>query len=104
MRDGIVDGGYVTFMTGIPGGISQADVNKPEAIDAIKQAIAKHNTDASENLEFVKILELTQQVVAGMRYRAKVECTKDGAAKQYDVDVWVKVAGQGIEIQKFEAL
>lgn len=91
-------------MANLCGGIKPTDVNKPEAVDAIKQAIAKHNTDASDNVEFVKILELSEQVVAGMRYRAKVECTKDGAAKQYDVDVWVKVAGQGIQIEKFEAL
>ncbi|OHT14056.1 Cysteine proteinase inhibitor A [Tritrichomonas foetus] len=88
------------------GGISPADVNDGPANQAVRLAIQRHNEESNDNLQFQKIINLSQQVVAGMRYRATIECTKDGATKQFDIDIWCKPGKDfptNFEVQSFVA-
>lgn len=89
----------------ICGGIQSADPNNESANEAIKLAILQHNEKQNDNLEFVKVTELTSQVVAGSRFRATVECLKDGVTKPYFIDIWCKPGPdypKNFEVQKFE--
>ena len=90
-------------MSGVCGGVSPADVNDAHIIDAFKDAVAKHNAEANDTLEFVKIVEATKQVVAGFKFVGKIECKKGEEIKCFHVDIWSKPGGVN-EVQKFEAL
>ena len=85
------------------GGISNADSNDEFIINVYKQTIDLHNSKENDNLEFVKIVSVTKQVVSGFMFRGVIEAKKGNSVGQYEVDVWQKAGGKEIEIQKFQA-
>ncbi|KAH0793605.1 Clan IH, family I25, phytocystatin-like peptidase inhibitor [Histomonas meleagridis] len=85
------------------GGVSNANPNEEFIINVYKQAVALHNSTQNDNLEFVKIISVSQQVVSGFIFRGVIEAKKGDAVGQYEVDVWQKAGGREIEIQKFQA-
>lgn len=84
------------------GGISDSDPTSEMAVSTLKQAVTEYNKSNNKALEFVRIENLTTQVVAGMMYRGVVVLSEGGSEVKYSFQVWAKVAGQGIEIKKFE--
>ena len=85
------------------GGAANANPNEEFIVNAYKQAVELHNSKENDNLEFVKIITVTQQVVSGFMFRGVIEAKKGNAVAQYEVDVWQKAGGKEIEIQKFQA-
>ena len=85
------------------GGISNADANDEFIINVYKQAVELHNSQQNDNVEFVKIISVSKQVVSGFMFRGVIEAKKGDAVGQYEVDVWQKAGGKEIEIQKFQA-
>ena len=80
------------------GGVKEANINDEHVINAFKGAVANHNATNGTNLEFVKIVSATQQVVAGFIFEGIVE-TNDG---NYKAKFWVKPGTQGTEYQLFQ--
>ena len=79
----------------MPGGFSKASVTDKEVVDAAafaikaqQKAMQKAMSPQPGRVELVKILEAHQQVVAGMKYRLKLEVKVDGKEKQAETVVW----------------
>ena len=85
------------------GGVKPGNPNDEHIVRIYRDAVANHNSVANDTLEFVKIVEVKQQIVRGMMLRGTIECKKGGQVKLYDVDVWAKPSNEPIEVQKFQA-
>ena len=83
------------------GGRNPADIQDEHVINSFRTAVNQHNQANGLNLEFVKILSATQQVVAGFMFEGVVEVNENGEASHYNVKVWVKPGGQEHVIQHF---
>lgn len=68
------------------GGWNTINNTDENAIDACKAALAKHNAEKGTNLEFVSIVSMKGQVVAGMNYEGVIK-TNDG---DYKIKTWYK--------------
>jgi hypothetical protein len=90
-------------MTNLCGGVAPGDVNDEWAINVFKQAVGEHNTKENDTLEFVEIVSVTKQVVAGYIFAGVVKLKKGGAVSEWNVKVWAKPGGQEIEVQEFAA-
>ena len=82
------------------GGQCKADTKDANTIEVFKQAIAAHNAAENDTLEFVEIVAVTKQVVAGFMFRGVAKCNKAGAVAEYEVEVWQKPGGKEIELKK----
>jgi hypothetical protein len=86
------------------GGISQADPNDQHTVGVFKQAIAQHNAQAHDSLQFVRLREVTKQVVRGLNLCGKAECLKNGETVVYQLKIWAKPSNEPIEVQQFERI
>ncbi|GFP96677.1 cysteine proteinase inhibitor 5 [Phtheirospermum japonicum] len=85
-----------------PGGEWPIDnLEDPEVVVAARFAVAEHNKEASASLSFVSVVNGTQQVVAGMRYRLHIS-TNDG--KIYRADVWTQSWLRFLKLISFEEI
>lgn len=84
------------------GGVAQSDPNEEYTVNVFKNAIQKHNAANNDTLEFVKIVEVTKQVVSGFMFRGVVEVKKGADVLHYNCELWDKPGGQNLEVQKFE--
>ncbi|XP_049408709.1 multicystatin-like isoform X2 [Solanum stenotomum] len=75
-----------------PGGIINVPFpNNPEFQDLARFAVQDYNKKEKAHLEFVEILNVKEQVVAGMMYYITLVVTDDaGKTKIYEAKIWVK--------------
>ncbi|KAI4382159.1 hypothetical protein MLD38_008157 [Melastoma candidum] len=88
------------------GGISQVkgNDNSLEVDGLARYAVDEHNKKENSMLEFVKVLNTKQQVVAGTIYYITLEATDGGIKKAYEAKVWVKPWQNFKEVQEFKPL
>ncbi|KAL3366983.1 hypothetical protein AABB24_011614, partial [Solanum stoloniferum] len=74
------------------GGITDVPFpNNPEFRDLARFAVQDYNKKEKAHLEFVEILNVKEQVVAGMMYYITLVVTDDaGKTKIYEAKIWVK--------------
>ena len=80
------------------GGVSPANPEDEGVVSAFKKALELGNEKNSLNLQFVKVLNATSQVVAGAIYEGDVE-TSDGV---YHVKLWSRPWLNAYELQEFK--
>ncbi|GAB2211959.1 hypothetical protein Droror1_Dr00025299 [Drosera rotundifolia] len=74
-------------------------------IDSLaKFAVDQHNSKENALLEFKKVVNTKQQVVAGTMYYITLEATDGGKKKVYEAKVWVKPWMNFKEVQEFKYL
>ena len=88
----------------LPGGISEVDSkeNSLEIDSLAKFAVEEHNKKENALLEYVKVVNAKQQVVAGTVYYITLEATDKGVKKLYEAKVWVKPWINFKEVQEFK--
>ncbi|XP_024996885.1 cysteine proteinase inhibitor A-like [Cynara cardunculus var. scolymus] len=88
------------------GGISESKgVENSLEIDTLARfAVDEHNKKQNALLEFVKVVNTKQQVVAGTMYYITLEANDGGAKKTYEAKVWVKPWMNFQELQEFKLL
>ncbi|CAA2992191.1 cysteine proteinase inhibitor-like [Olea europaea var. sylvestris] len=82
-----------------PSGGSQ---NSLEIDDLARFAVNEHNTKQNALLEFKKVANVKQQVVAGTMYHITLEASDGGKNKVYEAKVWVKPWMNFKEVQEFK--
>ncbi|KAG8388890.1 hypothetical protein BUALT_Bualt02G0172400 [Buddleja alternifolia] len=88
------------------GGISQVEgsQNSLEIEDLARFAVDEHNKKQNAMLQFKKVTNVKQQVVAGTMYYLTVEAADGGQKKVYEAKVWVKPWMNFKELQEFKHL
>ncbi|KAG4924005.1 hypothetical protein GYH30_049571 [Glycine max] len=88
------------------GGISQVEGSQNSAtIDRLAHfAVDEHNKKENAVLEFVKVVNVKQQVVSGMLYYITLEAKDGEKNKVYETKVWVKPWLDFKEIQEFKLI
>ncbi|KAK6301439.1 hypothetical protein J4Q44_G00274920 [Coregonus suidteri] len=78
----------VASASGMPGGVTDADMNDRETRDALQFAVVEYNKGTNDLYvrQVAKVIKAQQQVVAGMKYiftvqMARTPCKKGGVAK-----------------------
>ena len=84
----------------ICGGVSPANVNDEFVVKSFKKALELGNQQNSLNLTFVKVLNATQQVVAGSIFEGDME-TSDGV---YHIKLWSRPWLEAYELQEFRKI
>ncbi|KAJ1441393.1 Proteinase inhibitor I25, cystatin, conserved site [Sesbania bispinosa] len=90
----------------MPGGITPVDgsQNNDTIISLGRFAVEEHNKKENAVLEFVKVVNAKEQVVAGTMYYITLEA-KDGERKKvYEAKVWVKPWLNFKELQEFNLI
>jgi hypothetical protein len=82
----------------MPGGWGTAAASSKEVQDAAAfavaaQAKAEGNSKGGKPLELVKVVEATQQVVAGMNYKLRLNVKQDGMERSAEAVVYRKLSG-----------
>ncbi|XP_030522553.1 cysteine proteinase inhibitor A-like [Rhodamnia argentea] len=87
-----------------PGGIREVEgkENSLEIDGLARFAVEEHNKKENAVLQFVKVVNAKQQVVAGTVYYITVEATDGGVKKVYEAKVWVKPWMNFKEVQEFK--
>ncbi|KAG0518629.1 hypothetical protein BDA96_09G192500 [Sorghum bicolor] len=64
----------------------------PDAIELARFAVAEHNSKTNAALEFVRLVKVRTQLVAGRMYYFTVEVREvdGGASKLYEAKVWLR--------------
>lgn len=81
---------------------SQGSENSAEIEDLARFAVQEHNKKENAMLEFVKVVNTKQQVVAGTVYYLTIEATEAGQKKLFEAKVWVKPWMNFKEVQEFK--
>ncbi|CAO2837426.1 unnamed protein product [Amaranthus hypochondriacus] len=86
------------------GGITQKDgsENSLEIESLAKFAVDEHNKKENALLEFNKVVNTKQQVVAGTVYYITLEAIDGDKKKVYEAKVWVKPWMNFQELQEFK--
>ncbi|XAR60324.1 hypothetical protein NMG60_11033646 [Bertholletia excelsa] len=86
------------------GGIvpSEGSANSAEIDGLARFAVEEHNKKENSLLQFVKVVNVKQQVVAGTIYYITLEATDAGEKKVYCAKVWVKPWMNFKELQEFK--
>ncbi|KAL5227298.1 hypothetical protein ABZP36_015563 [Zizania latifolia] len=91
------DGGPVV------GGIEPVgNENDLHLVDLARFAVAEHNKKTNGLLEFEKLVNAKEQVVAGTMYYFTIEVKEGGANKLYEAKVWEKPWMDFKELQEFK--
>ncbi|KAL2926617.1 Cysteine proteinase inhibitor [Bienertia sinuspersici] len=69
-----------------------------------KFAVDDHNTKENALLEFQRVVNTKEQVVAGTIYYITLEATDGGKKKVYEAKVWVKPWMNFKEVQEFKVV
>nr|CAD21441.1 putative cysteine proteinase inhibitor [Rumex obtusifolius] len=88
------------------GGIKQVEgsANSLEVESLAKFAVEDHNKKQNAMLEFSKVVNTKEQVVAGTMYYITLEATDGGKKKVYEAKVWVKPWMNFKQVQEFKLL
>ncbi|KAJ6964103.1 cysteine proteinase inhibitor A-like [Populus alba x Populus x berolinensis] len=86
------------------GGITEVEgsANSLEIDSLARFAVDDYNKKHNSMLEFKKVLNAKQQVVAGTVYYITFEVTDGGHKKVYEAKVWVKPWLNFKEVQEFK--
>ncbi|XP_009605349.1 cysteine proteinase inhibitor A [Nicotiana tabacum] len=86
------------------GGISEVggSQNSVEIDDLARFAIQDYNKKQNALLEFGKVVNVKQQVVAGTIYYITLEAIEGGKKKVYEAKIWVKPWENFKEVQEFK--
>ncbi|KAF8026399.1 hypothetical protein BT93_F3015 [Corymbia citriodora subsp. variegata] len=86
------------------GGIHEVEgkENSLEINGLARFAVEEHNKKENTMLQFVKVVNAKQQVVAGTMYYITIEATDCGVEKVYEAKVWVKPWMDFKEVQEFK--
>ncbi|MFX9845908.1 cystatin domain-containing protein, partial [Acinetobacter baumannii] len=76
--------------------------NSLEIEDLAKFAVDDHNKKQNALLEFKKVTNVKQQVVAGTMHYITIEAADGGKNKVYEAKVWVKPWMNFKEVQEFK--
>ncbi|TVU40597.1 hypothetical protein EJB05_14064, partial [Eragrostis curvula] len=88
----------------VPGGAREnpAAANSAEAEGLARFAVDEHNKKQNALLEFVRVVEAKEQVVAGTLHHLTLEAIEAGTKKLYEAKVWVKLWLDYKELQDFQ--
>ncbi|KAK6925509.1 Cystatin domain [Dillenia turbinata] len=88
------------------GGIteSQGSENSLEIESLARFAVDQHNKKQNALLQFGKVVNSKQQVVAGTMYYITLEATDGDAKKAYEAKVWAKPWLNFKELQDFKLI
>ncbi|KAL3366981.1 hypothetical protein AABB24_011614 [Solanum stoloniferum] len=87
------------------GGITDVPFpNNPEFRDLARFAVQDYNKKENAHLEFVEVLNVKEQVVAGMMYYITLVATDAGYKKIYKTKIWVKEWENFKEVQEFKQI
>ncbi|XP_008786873.1 cysteine proteinase inhibitor 12-like [Phoenix dactylifera] len=78
--------------------------NSVEIEELARFAVEEHNKKANTLLEFVRVVKVKEQVVAGIIYYITIEAIEGGKKKLYEAKVWVKPWMKFKELQEFSPL
>ncbi|KAK9673550.1 hypothetical protein RND81_12G174800 [Saponaria officinalis] len=87
------------------GGIKEcggSSANSLEIVDLAKFAVDHYNSKENALLEFQRVVNTKEQVVAGTIYYITIEATDAGVKKIYEAKVWVKPWMNFKEVQEFK--
>ncbi|WCJ28714.1 Cysteine proteinase inhibitor 6 [Euphorbia peplus] len=89
---------------GLPGGSNDLKgfQNSVEIESLGKFAVQEHNKEQNALLEFVKVLKVKEQVVAGTLYHLTLEAIDAGRKKTFEAKVWVKPWMNFKQLQEFK--
>ncbi|CAN4092541.1 unnamed protein product [Withania somnifera] len=88
------------------GGIFQSggSENSLEINDLARFAVDEHNKKENALLEFGKVVNVKEQVVAGNMYYITLEATEGGKKKTYEAKVWVKPWENFKQVEDFKLI
>ncbi|XP_058199164.1 cysteine proteinase inhibitor-like [Rhododendron vialii] len=88
------------------GGIKEAEgsANSLEVDNLAKFAVDEHNKKENALLQFGKVVNVKQQVVAGTVYYITLEAKDGDQKKVYEAKVWVKPWLDFKEVQEFKLI
>ncbi|KAH0724539.1 hypothetical protein KY290_000369 [Solanum tuberosum] len=88
------------------GGIREAggSENSVEINDLARFAVDEHNKKQNALLEFGKVVNVKEQVVAGTMYYITLEATEGGKKKAYEAKVWVKQWQNFKQVEDFKLI
>ncbi|XP_072975000.1 cysteine proteinase inhibitor A-like [Typha angustifolia] len=89
----------------IVGGITDGAAGKENSLhieELGRFAVDEHNKKTNALLEFVRVVNVKEQVVAGTLYYLTVEAVDGGQKKLYEAKIWVKPWMQFKELQEFK--
>uniref|UniRef100_A0A5B7BCL9 Cysteine proteinase inhibitor n=1 Tax=Davidia involucrata TaxID=16924 RepID=A0A5B7BCL9_DAVIN len=88
------------------GGIREVEgsQNSVEVDVLARFAVDEHNKKENALLEFKKVVNTKEQVVAGTVYYITLEVTDGGVKKIYEAKVWVKPWMNFKELQEFKLI
>ncbi|KAL8544968.1 hypothetical protein ACS0TY_005251 [Phlomoides rotata] len=81
---------------------SEGSQNSLEVNDLARFAVDQHNSKQNTLLEFKKVTNVKEQVVAGTAYYITMEVADGGQKKTYEAKVWVKPWMNFKEVQEFK--
>ncbi|KAI4305885.1 hypothetical protein L6164_029218 [Bauhinia variegata] len=90
--------------TATVGGISDVpgNQNSAEIDDLARFSVDEYNKKENALLQFEKVINAKQQVVAGTVYYLTIEVTDGGKKKIYEAKIWVKPWLNFKEVQEFK--
>ncbi|KAF8045421.1 hypothetical protein N665_4962s0003 [Sinapis alba] len=80
----------------------QGNQNSGEIESLARFAIQEHNNRENKVVEFKKIVQAREQVVAGTMYYLTLEANEGGQAKNFEAKVWVKPWMNFKQLQEFK--
>ncbi|XP_008788566.1 cysteine proteinase inhibitor A-like [Phoenix dactylifera] len=78
--------------------------NSVEIEELARFAVEEYDKKANALLEFVRVVKVKEQVVAGIVYYITIEVIDGGKKKLYEAKVWVKPWMKFKELQEFSPL
>ncbi|XP_016489748.1 cysteine proteinase inhibitor A-like [Nicotiana tabacum] len=76
--------------------------NSVEIDDLARFAVQDYNQKQNALLDFGKVVNAKQQVVAGTMYYITLDATEGGKKKVYEAKIWVKPWENFKEVQEFK--
>ncbi|KAJ4724521.1 Cysteine proteinase inhibitor [Melia azedarach] len=86
----------------ICGGITNIASNSVEIENLGRFAVDQYNEKQNKMLQFVKVSNAKQQLVAGYMYYLTLEALDGDKKKVYEAKVWQKIMNQGKELTEFK--
>ncbi|XP_047938327.1 cysteine proteinase inhibitor A-like isoform X2 [Salvia hispanica] len=84
------------------GGLRNTVQNSLKIDDIGRFAVQEHNKNQNSLIEFGRVVDAKEQVVAGTMYHLTVEAVDGGQSKIYEAKVWVKPWMNFKQLQEFK--
>ncbi|KAK4412801.1 Cysteine proteinase inhibitor [Sesamum alatum] len=84
------------------GGLRNMAGNRAEIESIGRFAVQQHNNNQNTFLEFARVVEAKEQVVAGKMYHLTLEAVDGGKKKIYEAKVWEKPWMNFKQLQEFK--